>query len=280
MNDMLEADALRAFGVFAEHRSFTAAASRLRISQPSLHVKIRKLGAALGVELYQRQGRELRLTPAGRRLAEFAEESGRRVTELLAELRGQAPPVRIAAGRGALRWVVSPAVLALRRSGRAVQLTVANREAALAALGSSAADVAVIAFDPPPRTLGSQLIAEYPQVLVVGARHPLADRVQLHLTDLAELDLLVPPPHRPHRRAVDRALERAGVSWQAAAEVDGWDLMVHFADLGLGAAIVNGCVGVPRRLRAVPIVDLPAVRYWAVWRPSRQPGLSDVLERL
>ncbi|MEV6816381.1 LysR family transcriptional regulator [Micromonospora sp. NPDC051296] len=67
--DLLEADALRSFAVFAEHRNFTSAAAVLHISQPSLHVKIRKLATALGVELYERDGRRLTLTAAGERLA-------------------------------------------------------------------------------------------------------------------------------------------------------------------------------------------------------------------
>ena len=69
--DALEADALRSFAVFAEHRNFTAAAAALHISQPSLHVKIKKLAAALGTELYERDGRRLYLTASGEQLAAF-----------------------------------------------------------------------------------------------------------------------------------------------------------------------------------------------------------------
>jgi DNA-binding transcriptional LysR family regulator len=100
----------------------------------------------------------------------------------------------------------------------------------------------------------------------------------VRLADLDGLDLVVPPAGRPHRTALDRALRDAGASWQVAAEVDGWDLLVHFAALGLGATIVNGCVELPSRLRAIPVVDLPEVRYWAAWRPERQRALSAVLE--
>ena len=116
--DLLESDALRAYAVFAQHRNFTAAATELRISQPSLHVKIRKLAESLGVELYQRDGRGLALTAAGERLAAFAEESLRRVDEFVGDLREDVPVVRIAAGRAALRWVVSPLVRAVTRSAR------------------------------------------------------------------------------------------------------------------------------------------------------------------
>jgi hypothetical protein len=45
-------------------------------------------------------------------------------------------------------------------------------------------------------------------------------------------------------------LADAGISLEVAAEADGWDLLVHFAGLGVGAAIVNGCVGIPAGLAA------------------------------
>jgi LysR family transcriptional regulator, low CO2-responsive transcriptional regulator len=99
----------------------------------------------------------------------------------------------------------------------------------------------------------------------------------VRLSDLEGRALLVPPDGRPHRRTLDRALTDAGVAWQVAAEVDGWDLMVHFAALGLGAAVINGCVQLPARLRAMPIRDLPTVTYWAAWRPSRRAALTGVL---
>jgi DNA-binding transcriptional LysR family regulator len=48
VRDLLESDALRSFGVFAQHRNFTAAAAALGISQPALHVKVRKLARRPG----------------------------------------------------------------------------------------------------------------------------------------------------------------------------------------------------------------------------------------
>src|SRR6266700_4061281 len=103
---VLEADALRSFAVFAEHRNFTSAAAALSISQPSLHVKIRKLAAALGTALYERDGRSLALTPAGERLAAFALDARARTEEFLATLDGEAAVLAIAAGRGAIQWVI------------------------------------------------------------------------------------------------------------------------------------------------------------------------------
>ena len=102
----------------------------------------------------------------------------------------------------------------------------------------------------------------------------------MDLTDLSGLALIVPPAGRPHRRALDRALTDAGTSWQVAAEADGWDLLVHLASLGIGAAIVNGCVGLPAGLTAVPVTGLPAISYWAAWRPERHDRVTCLLDLL
>jgi len=268
--ELLEPDALRSFAVFAEHRNFTTAATELRISQPSLHVKVRKLGAALGAELYERDGRSLVLTPAGERLAAFALDSRARAEEFLGSLGGEPPELVIAAGRGAIRWVIPGAIRAASGQGRRVRVVSAGRDDAVAALGAGHADIAVIAYDPPPRRVRSRQVAAYPQVLLVHRSHPLARRDRVSLADLAGMDLVVPPAGRPHRRSLDRALLDAGVSWVPAAEADGWDLLAHLASLGIGATIVNGCVPPPDGMTAIPVTGLPAVRYWAAWRPQRE----------
>ena len=275
--DLLESDALHAFEVFAEHRNFTTAAAVLRISQPSLHVKIRKLAKGLGVQLYERDGRRLVLTAAGQRLAAFAADGARRADELLGELHGGPPALTVAAGQGAFRWVISRAIRRVAAAGRRVRVITADRDAALTALSGGRADLAVIGYDPPPRHLDAVQIRRYPQVLMIDSGHPLAGRARLRLTDLDGLDLVVPLPDRPHRRALERAFVDAGVNWQPVAEADGWDLLVHFAKLGIGATIVNGCVPVPEGLTAVPVTDLPAVRYWAVWRGQRDADPPDFL---
>lgn len=277
IRDLLEPDALRSFGVFARHRNFTAAAAELGISQPALHVKVRKLAGGLGAELYERDGRSLVLTPEGERLAAFAADASARAGEFLAALDGEPPVLSVAAGRGAIRWVIPEAIRAASRQGRRVQVLTAGRDEAVAALGAGRADVAVIGYDPPPRRFRAREIAAYPQVLMVSREHALAGRGQAELADLAGLGLVVPPAGRPHRRSLERALLDAGVPWTAAAEADGWDMLVHLASLGVGATVVNGCVPPPEGMSAVPVRGLPAVRYWAAWRPQRAERVSGFL---
>jgi LysR family transcriptional regulator, low CO2-responsive transcriptional regulator len=176
--------------------------------------------------------------------------------------------------------VISGPVRTVARQGRKVQVITAGRDAAMAALGAGRADVAVVGYDPPPARFRNREIAAFPQVLVIDEQHPLAGRDRIRLVDLAGLDLIVPPPGRSHRQALERTLLDAGVSWQVAAEADGWDLLVHFAALGIGAAIVNGCVRPPAGLAVIPVNGLPMVRYWAAWRQQREAHIADLLAEL
>lgn len=281
---VLGSDALRSFDVFARHRNFTSAAKELHLSQPSLHVKIRKLADALGDPLYERSGRTLVLTPVGADLAEFAAASRRGVDDFLAGLGGDVDlPLRIAAGRGAYLWVIGEAVQQLSADGRRLHLEVADRLRTVQAVRSGTADIGVIAHGDPPDDLEEREIGAYDQVLVVRHDHPLAGRTRLTAHSLDGLDLVVPPVPRDHRLELERVLSAADVRWQPVIEADGWDLMVRFVELGMASAVVNGCVRVPDGLRAIPISDLPVVRYHAIWRRARgavvQPLVAALRDR-
>ena len=101
---MVNSEWLRAFVAFAEAMNFTHAAERLHISQPALHVQIRKLSESLGVALYARRGRSLELTAAGKKLLAFGREQQEQAATLIADLKLETldDTVVLAAGEGAL----------------------------------------------------------------------------------------------------------------------------------------------------------------------------------
>lgn len=278
--EALTSDAVTAFAVFSRHLNFTRAAEELHIAQPSLHAKVAKLSRSLDAQLYEKVGRQLRLTQAGEDLAAFAADQQRSVDDFLAGLGAPGRSMRLAAGRAAIQWVLDRPLRAVVRSGIDLRVMPADRSTAVSMVDKGEADVAAIAYDPPPRHLRSFQIAHVPQVFVAHKSHPLLSERQIRLRDLNDLDLVVPPEGRPHRQSLERAFHASGVDWNVASEADGWDLIVHLVKLGVGAAVVNGSVPVPAPLRAVEIEDLPYVGYWLAWREQRRAILDELLREI
>src|SRR5579875_2863624 len=114
---MLDVTRLRVLVAVARHGSVTAAARALNYAQPSVSHHIARLEAETGARLLHRAGRGVRLTDAGRLLAERAEEIIGRLdapeNELAAHVGLREGRVRLAAFPSALGTIV-PAAAALR----------------------------------------------------------------------------------------------------------------------------------------------------------------------
>jgi DNA-binding transcriptional LysR family regulator len=282
---VVSTDALTSFAVFADHLNFTRAAAELRISQPALHVKVRKLSQTLGRPLYRRDGRRMVLTPDGEAVARFARDNDERLARFLTELKLGPPqrPVVLAAGQGAHLYLLGDVVReALTEQAYRLRLMTCDRAQMLAAVRAGRAHLGVGVIDVLPDDLTVVPLASYPQTLIVPANHPYARHGHLTLADLDGSELVVPPPHRPHRVALERALRAAGVSWTVAVEAEGWPLTQHFVALGVGLAVVNGCVRPAEGLISRPVVDLPEVPYYAAHRPASadDPRVEHLLARI
>ncbi|MGW4940302.1 LysR family transcriptional regulator [Actinoplanes sp. NPDC004185] len=281
----VSSDALTSFAVFAEHLNFTRAAAELRVSQPALHVKVRKLAQALGRPLYHRSGRQLVLTADGAAVARFARAHDERLADFLAEFAGVVPgrPVVLAAGQGAYLYLLGDTIRAvLAEEPTRLRLITCDHRQMLAAVRTGQAQLGVSVLDVLPEDLIAVRLATFPQVLLVPDGHRLARRRAVTLADVAGASLVVPPQHRPHRVLLEQALRGAGVEWTVAVEAEGWPLITHFVALGVGLAIVNGCVPAPAGLVAVPVEGLPPVTYHVVHQPAAlsDPRVAGLLDRI
>lgn len=268
---MLSSEQLASFICFAEHLNFTHAAQALHLSQPALHVQIARLGEATGAPLYRRVGRRLELTAAGEEVLAFARDTRERTAQLIDTLQagdGQRR-VTLAAGEGAYLYLLGPAIRSFARNRRApLTLLVRDKVGTMAAVRTGEAQLGVAVVDAPPDGLVSEPLACVEQVLVIPARHALARKRRIGLEHLAGERLIVAPEGHIHRTVIAQALRSAGVQWSVAVEASGWELMLHFASLGVGLAIVNGCCRIPRGLISRPLAALPRIHYHLLSRPG------------
>lgn len=256
---------LSAFVVFSEHCNLTRAARTLCISQPALHAQIARLSEELGVPLYLRLGRTLRLTQEGEQVAAFGRDLIAQVSAFSLRLRGEsaAAPVTLAAGEGAFLYLLGPAIQTFSQMKAApLRLLTTDLDQTVAAIRSGEAQLGVAVLREAPEGLEATLLAAVPPALLLPCGHPLASGDgPVSLSDLQGARLIVPPRGRPHREAIAEALGQAGVDWTVAVEAGGWELMRHFVAMGLGLALVNGFCPPPAGGTRRKVMGLPIRRY-------------------
>jgi len=197
---------LLVFRVVAHERSFSRAAEKLSLSQPSVSHQVALLETEIGVRLLDRdRGRAgLRLTHAGTILLEHADEVGWRLQLADAQIAGVAQKhrdeVRLGAFPTALAGFVPSAIRRLRAAdgGLRVLLAEVTPSTLEARFLSGEFDVAVAYRDASaePRDLrGAERIDLLQDTFLVGMapQHPLASaRGPVALSELAEDDWIVP----------------------------------------------------------------------------------------
>jgi len=147
---MLDVTRLRVIDAVARHGSVTAAARELHYSQPSVTHHLARLEAETGAQLLQRAGRGIRLTEAGRLLADRAAEIIGRIDAVDAELAAHvglsAGRIRLAGFSSAIGALVPRAVaeLAAKHPGLEISLVDTHPPEALELLRTGKIDVAIV----------------------------------------------------------------------------------------------------------------------------------------
>ncbi|HEY0933969.1 MAG TPA: LysR family transcriptional regulator [Trebonia sp.] len=182
---------LRYFVAVAEEESFTAAARRLHVAQQVLSTQVRKLEDALGTRLLERTSRGASLTEAGTAFLAAARETlaalDRGVTAARNAARAASGTLFVGISLTAGGETRSRLLNGFERSYPQVSMELATFDLTEPACGllDRSSDVALL--HPPVAAAGIELrpVGVEPRVFVIPARHPLASRQALTLSDVA-----------------------------------------------------------------------------------------------
>lgn len=235
---------LRYFWAVAHDGNLTRTAERLNISQSALSMQIRNLEERLGHPLFERRGRQLHLTEAGRIALDHADAIFAAGEEMLSTLKGRAPTRRQVLRVGAIATLSRNFQMTFLKPllGRSdVELIVRSRalRELLDDLESHRLDV-VLANLAPPRDATtawvSHLIAEQP-VSLVGRADRVSGPMDLKAA-LAAYPLVLPSLDSSIRVGFDALMDREGIRPVIAAELDDMAMLRLFAREGIGLAVV------------------------------------------
>jgi LysR family transcriptional activator of nhaA len=282
---------LRYFRAVAHEGRLTKAAEALNLSQSALSTQIRQLEAQLGHDLFERQGRTLSLTEAGRVALDYADMIFAAGDELESTLKGQAAAGRRALHVGALATLsrnfqidllaplmASGAVEVHLRSGSLTEL--------MDALEAHNLDL-VLANQAPVREADSawtvHRLAEQ-KVSLVGTPARVGEGSDVE-TLLASHPLILPSRRSGVRSGFDAFAMRLGLTPIIAVEADDMAMLRLFARNDAGLAVVPPIV-VRDELasgRLVEVAELPglAETFYAITLERRfaNPLVSQVLSK-
>ncbi|QYN23074.1 LysR family transcriptional regulator [Amycolatopsis sp. DSM 110486] len=269
---------LRYFVTAAEELHFTRAAERLYVSQPALSKQIRMLERQLGAPLFDRDRREVRLTPVGEALLPHArrvlaewDAAHDAVTQAKAEQRGTlVVGMSTSPGRGGMLPAIRSRFTDEHPNARLTLRQVGWHDST-AGLADGSTDVAFVWLPVPGAERYSWVVvAEEPRLVAMSAAHPLAGQSTVDFTDLLDEPFLALPADAGPLRDYWLAPEaRGGHAPVIGAEISSADETYEALVDGRGVCLIaagNAPLLTRGDVVALPVRGVSPSRLALAWR--------------
>lgn len=257
----MQLEQLEYFLTAARHEHVTNAAKECSISQPALSNAIARLENELGVPLFDRSGRNIKLNQFGAVFRRRIERGFHEIEQAYREVREMAGietgtvSLAVDSPEMLMKLVCGfyeqhPTVYVRENNGNMPslfrQLENARLDFVICEKSSNAAD-----FDWYPLAMDQM-------ILLTPPGHPLAQREQVYLRDLAEERLVCPRPGVGLRDTLTLLLEAEGLRPTVAFEGDDADTIEHLVAMGVGVTAVSGmAIRINGGLKAENLVQIP-----------------------
>mgnify|MGYP001973109913 CR=1 FL=1 len=259
---------LEIFVAIAEHNGFRRASESLNLSQSAVTAHIKLLESHLGVPLFHRTTRTIRLTEAGENRYHRAGRILEGLEDIVRTFHDEAAMTR---GRVLLTSAPSfassrlPTILARFRE-RNPNITVQVREAyatdILDILRRGEVDFGLGPMEKQQREFEFRQFLTDGYSAVVAADHPLAGKAEIPLTALTDETILALPLPSRTRMQVESAFQSVGMTLTPQYEMLHHQTLISMAEQGLGVAIL-------------PETAVPPSRDGAYWAARiKHPGLT------
>src|ERR1035437_7440852 len=230
--DRINADSLRTFIEVARLEHLGRASETLQQDPSTVSRKIARLEQEVGVPLFERIGRSIRLTQAGKRFVGRAERLLSDLREAVADAEGavsaESGEVRVGfLHTVGARWLPER-LAAFLRAHPGVRFILEEGTTAEVASGVLAGDFDVGILGPPPlNTPDLETVPLFRErvAVVVPLEHRLAGRTSVRLTDIADEPLILPRSRSGLRRVIDDAFASQGLAPRVAYEGDDFSIV-------------------------------------------------------
>ncbi len=237
----LEIRQLRSFCVVAALRSISKASIELGVSQPTVSVHVGELEKELGVELFERSRRPLRLTAAGVALTRLANPIVDRIESIKGSLEDadKRSPVIVGAIFDIVANVLLESVKVFRSRNPHVPVHIrsGNSTNLLQMVKDGSIELGVIPGYGPPSGVFYKRLFTYEWVLIAQRGHPILQKPIRSLSSIADYPLLMMEPGTFTRSLLEQEFRRRGCSWEIAIESNSMDNIKQYVAIGAGISV-------------------------------------------
>lgn len=235
---------IRVFQAVATNLSFSRAAEELSISQPGVTFHIKALEKEYGTELFERVGKRLYLTDAGRTLANYVQrltvmEEEARVA--LEELKGLESGLLVVGASATIGIYLLPEVVGefrKRHPGIKVSLRVGNKRHTLERLVHNELDFGLVAGPVADPSLIAEPYLDDELVVIVSPAHRFASEPQVYPGELRRDTFLVREPGSGTQELMEERLAQLGIEPADTMQLGSTEAIKQAvaADLGISIA--------------------------------------------
>ncbi len=236
---------LRGFYAVAENLSFTVAARKLRLSQPTLSLQVKALEKELGAQLIERRSRKLRLTREGEALQAFAKRIFDTESEIEALFRDTSQPgpsrLMIATNQSVAAHILPPRLEIFTARYPKVEINIHNLRTAdiLSSVLDGSVDIGIVLIDPNHPGLTARKVLPYEMVLIAPRDHPLSRLRSVSLADIAQYPFISYTKDTETRRLIDQPFEQEKQKISVRMALGSTDLIILYVSLGYGISIIH-----------------------------------------
>lgn len=275
---------LRLFEAVARHRSYTRAAEELCLTQPAVHIQVRRLEETVGLPLIERVGKKLVLTRAGEEVYDATLAVMTRLkmlTGTIADMKGKvAGPLKMAVVTSAKFFM--PQFLGIfvhEHPDVLPQLTVTNRARVLERLSENKDDFVIMGQIPSDMDLAIRPFMDNPLVVVAHPNHPLAHKKAIPLERIVEERFLLREVGSGTRSSAAQFFAEHGLNATPYMELGSSEAIKQaiMADLGISVLSLSSLELEldSGRLVILDVVGFPLNRMWyAVHLRGKRLGLT------
>lgn len=276
---------LRYFSVLAQLEHYTLAAARLEISQPSLSSAIRNLEDELGVKLFEKVGRNIRLTEEGRyfqKKVDSAMEELSTATQMLHSSRENAPVViRLGFVSGALN---GPLAREMAKSMEEFErfrfhITEGSSKDLMELLHQEKLDMAIVDVTSRDRSLHFRKLCQRSFHVAMPVGHPLSEKACINVADMVDY------PQIGFSHSMEHSFEdwasHPGVRQRFVCQVNTVAAALSLVSAGVGiAAVPEECIIPMEGITYVPLENRHQALYSCiVYDRWLTPQVWDFVER-